>query len=87
LREGAHDGLDTPDFLSRRKLVGAGTRRLASNIYNVGARCEERPTLANRALGIEPLPAVREAVGGDIEDAHDEGAIEFEPGPRRPLSR
>src|SRR6266436_1703608 len=83
--ERAHHRLDTADFLAGRKRCGPGPGRLAADIDDVGTRFEERTTVRDGGLGLEPLSPIREAVGGYVEDPHDDGPIEGEPSPRYPL--
>ena len=75
-REGAHDRLDAPDFFAGRQFGGPRTRRFAADIDEVGAGCDERAAVRDGALLVEPAPAVREAVGGNVEDTHDERPVE-----------
>ena len=74
-----HDRHGAPDFFAGRQLDRTGTRRLAADIDNVGAGCDERTAVCDRTLGIEPAPAIGEAVGRHVEHAHHERAVEGKP--------
>ena len=53
-----------------------GTRGLAAHVDDVGALVEHLEAPSDGRLGVEVLPAVREGVGGHIENAHDSWARE-----------
>ena len=85
--QGADDRFDAQDFLLRRDFSGPGTRRFAPDVDNVGSSRQECAAVGDRALRIEPLSAVGEAIGRYVEDAHDDRAVEIEPSPWRPRRR
>src|SRR5271166_6905624 len=85
--EYAHDRLDPADLLAGWQLGRTGARRLAADVDNVGTGCDERAALRHGALDIEPAPAVGEAVGGHVEDPHDERSVEGKARPWRSRRR
>ena len=85
--EGAHDRLDTPDFLAGQQSGGSGAGRLAADIENVGTCFEKCTTVRGGSFGLEPLTPIREAVGSYVDDPHDDRPVEGKPRPRRPLRR
>jgi len=50
-------------------------RRLAADVHPVGSRLEEGEAAGDGRLAAGVAAAVRERVGGDVEDADDEGAL------------
>jgi serine-type D-Ala-D-Ala carboxypeptidase/endopeptidase (penicillin-binding protein 4) len=52
----------------------AGARGLAADVEKIGALIEQREGLCGGRVGAEIEAAVRERVGRDVEDAHNEGA-------------
>ena len=78
-----HDRDDAAEFLLDGDAPGSGTCGLAPHIDEVSAfGMQPAPALHPRG-GIRPPASVGEGVGSDIEDAHDERAIEIGKGPRK----
>ena len=72
--DGADDGDDAADFFFGGDGFGAGAGGFATEVEDFGAFGEEVEGVFDGAAGIEEAAAVGEGVGGDIDDAHDEGA-------------
>ena len=70
------DGQDAAQLLLQRRPAGAGAGRLAADVEDVGTVRGEREPAGDRVAGLEPPPAVAERVGGDVDDAHDEAAVQ-----------
>ena len=75
-------------------LVDAGTRRprpggLTPDVEQVGPVGEQAACVRDRRVGLEPLTAVAERVGGDVDDAHDQrsGAVGERPRGMPPAHR
>ncbi len=49
----------------------AGTRRLSADVEHARTLLGEAERLGDRLRWVEEMPAVRERVGGDVDDAHD----------------
>ena len=62
-----------------RSWRGIGASGFASDVEDVGAFVEHGEGLGEGALGLVgdgvEVAAVGEGVGGDVEDAHDEGSV------------
>ena len=54
---------------------GAGPGRLTADVQQVRPLVEQLQAVRDRRAGREPAAAVREGVRGDVDDAHDEGAV------------
>src|SRR4029077_14922363 len=78
---------DAADLLTGCERLGPWPCRLSADIDNVSARFVQASAGRDRVVGIEPPPAIGEAVGRHVEHAHEERAVESEPGPRRAGSR
>lgn len=52
--------------------LGTGAGAQPAHVQQVGPGSGQFQAVLDRPLGIEELPAVGEAVGGDVEDAHQE---------------
>src|SRR5207237_10486986 len=83
----AEDRVEPRDFGGGRDFEGPGRRGYPPDVDNVGYSRQERAAVGDRALRIEPLSAVGEAIGRYVEDAHDDRAVEIEPSPWRPRRR
>ncbi len=57
-----------------RHAARAGARRLAAHVEDVRALAQELTPVRDRGVRLVPLAAVRERVGRDVDDAHDERA-------------
>ena len=77
------DGNDAAQFLGERHGAGAGAGGFAADVENVGAFSGEPQAVGDGARGGVVLAAIREAVGRDIDDAHDTGAIKRQTGEAR----
>jgi len=69
------DGEDSADFLVSVDWGGAWAGAFAADVDDVSAFGGEFDAADDGGLGIEPLAAIGEGVRGDIEDAHDGGAV------------
>ena len=63
-----------PDLLVDRHRVRARPRRFAADIDDVGAFGVQPQPVGDRRRRLEKLPAVREAVRGDVDHAHEQRA-------------
>ncbi len=73
--DGVEDGKEAGLLLGGRERLGVGAGGFRADIKDVGAAVEEVEAVFDGEVGGEELAGVREAVGGDIEDAHNEGAL------------
>ena len=64
-----------PDLLVRGDRRGARPRGLAAHVHPVGALLEQPQAVRDGGLRARELPSVGEGVRGDVEDAHDQGAL------------
>ena len=73
------DGHHAAQLLLLGDRFGAGARRLAADVEDVGPLARETQAVLDRRRRVEERPAVREGVRGDVDDPHDRGALpEFE---------
>ncbi len=63
------DGIVGAEFL------GAGAGGFAADVDEVGALIEHGEGVLDGGVRVEKRAAIGERVGGDVEDAHDEGAL------------
>lgn len=68
------DGNDAADFFLGRDGLGTGAGGLAPDVEDVGALGEETQSVLDGAAGVKEMATVGEGVGGDVDDAHDEGS-------------
>ena len=61
-------------FLAGVDGLGAGPRRLAANVQNVGAVGNHLQAIVDCSRGVESPSAVGEGVRRDVDDPHDERA-------------
>ena len=54
-----------------RRALGTGPGRLAADVEDVGALGDQLAAVLDRRRRLEPLAAVAERVGRDVDDAHD----------------
>src|SRR5919197_600005 len=71
--ERLEDGADAAQLLLGRHRRRAGPGRLAADVEDVGAGRRQLEPVRDRPLGAEEEPAVRERVGGHVDDAHEPG--------------
>lgn len=76
--ERADHGQHPAQFLGLVHPGGAGAGGLAADVDQVGSGGHQVEAVLDGGLRVEPLPAVGEGVGRDIDDAHDRT-----PAPRR----
>ena len=69
------------DLLVRRDQGGVRARALAADIDDIGARRQHRPSGCDGGVGRRMHSAIGEGIGGDVENAHDQRAVEGEAGP------
>jgi hypothetical protein len=69
------DREDAVLFFLRADGLRAGARGFSSDVDEVGAFIEHGERVLDGTFGIEESAAVGKGVGGDVEDAHDEGAF------------
>ena len=74
-------------FLGLGHRIGAGPRRFAADVENVGPGGGERLAMLDGRLRRRMLAAIGKAVGRDIDNAHDERALLSKPGKGRALGR
>ena len=67
-------GHDAPDLLFLGDRVGAGAGGFSPDVYDAGPLVEHGGGVLGRGFGVEEVAAVGEGVGGDVEDADDDGA-------------
>jgi len=70
-------------LLVQRDTLGSGPGRLAADVHDRGALVEHPPRVRDGDLGPHEAAAVGEAVGRDVEDAHDLWLVE----PDRPCAK
>ena len=75
--QGANDGKDPRLLLLDGHPLGSRPGGLATDIDQVGAVGGQRPAAADGVLEGEEPAAVGEGVGGDVDDAHDQRAVEL----------
>ena len=77
--DGFDDGEDAALFFFRGKRCSVRTSGFAAAVEDVGAFVEHSESVlygaVGRAVGRVEVAAVGEAVGRDVQDAHDEGAL------------
>ena len=69
-------GMTRAQLLLGGDVVGAGARRLAADVENVGALLGELQAVRDGGLRRRMQAAVGEAVGRDVDDAHDARTVE-----------
>ncbi len=72
---GFEDGEETRLLLGWRELGRVGAGGFGADVEDVGAAIENIEAVLDGGVGEKELAAIGEAVGRDVEDAHDEGAI------------
>ena len=72
------DRNDPPQLLLDRDRLRAGPRRLATHVNDIRARCMQRQSSRNRRGRRISITAIREAIGGDVDNRHDAGTIQRE---------
>ena len=72
-RESLDDGENAPQLLIRGDGGGPGSGGLAAYVQHIRALIDEVEAVLGRPLRSEELTAVREAIGGDVDDPHDGG--------------
>ena len=77
------DGDDARQLLLGGHVVGTGARRLAADVENVGALRGELQAMGDGSLRRRVQAAVGEAVGRDVDDAHDAWTVERQAGKTR----
>ena len=75
LRDCLDDGQDAALFLLHADAHGTGAGGLTANVDNGGALGNHAGGVGDGVDGGVVLAAVAERVGGDVQDAHDEGAL------------
>ena len=75
LRDCLDDGQDAALFFLHADAHGTGAGGLTANVDNGGALCDHAGGVGDGVGGGVVLAAVAEGVGGDVENAHDEGAF------------
>ena len=75
LRDCLDDGQDAALLLLHADAHGTGAGGLATNVDNGGALCDHAGGAGDGVGGGVVLSAVAEGVGGDVENAHHEGAF------------
>jgi hypothetical protein len=83
--EGLDDGDDARQLLVRWHALRSGAGGLAAHVDEVGSLRVHLEAVGHRPVTVEEEPAVGEGVGGDVEDAHDERAIQAREAGRQPL--
>jgi hypothetical protein len=73
--EALEDGDEAADFLGGGDTGAAGLGGFGADVDDVGALLFEFEGAGKSAVGILVKTAVGERVGGDVEDAHDEGSF------------
>ncbi len=73
--DGFEDGEETRLLLGGREFGRVGAGGFGANVEDMGAAIEDMEAMLDGGLGEKELAAIGEAVGRDVEDAHDEGAI------------
>ncbi len=73
-RQRCDDRQHASQFLAGVDGLGAGPRRLAANIQNVGAVGNHLQAIVDCSRGVESPSAVGEGVRRDVDDPHDERA-------------
>ena len=68
--------------VSGRRWLRRGPGALAADIDDVGTGCRHRDAGRNGRVRVQEVAAVAEAVGRDVEHAHDAGAVEARPAHR-----
>jgi hypothetical protein len=69
------DGDEPAQFLGFGNAHGAGARGFGSDVDDVGAFFFQLQGAGEGAVGVAVLTAIRERVGGDVENSHDERAL------------
>lgn len=72
---GFEDGQEAGLLFGRRELGGAGAGGFSADVENVCAAIEQVEAVLDGGVEAEELAAIGEAVGRDVEDAHDEGLL------------
>ena len=75
-----HHRQDAGQFVGLGYGVGAGPGGFAADVEDGGAGLHHGPSPFQGSGGIECLSAVEKAIRGDVDDAHDTGAVEGQPG-------
>ncbi len=77
LHHGREHGLQPRQLLLERHRLGAaiGAGRFGADVDDVGAFLDHLPGMLERDFGFDELAAVGEGIRGDVEDAHDDGAV------------
>ncbi len=73
--DGFEDGKQARLLFSRGDRLGVGPGGFGADIKDAGAAVENSEAVLDGGVEVEELAAIGEAVGGDVEDAHDEGAF------------
>ena len=82
-RESFHHRHHPPQLLlDRNRLVAPGPGGLAADVHDRRARRDQAIGMLQGRVQPGESPAVAEAVGRDVEDAHDDGAIQRDRPPR-----
>ena len=77
------DGQHPPALLLEVDGVGTGPRRLATDVEDVGTFSLEPQRVFDRGIRRKEAAAIGEAVGRDVDDAHDQRLVEREARHRR----
>ena len=80
LGEGRDDGDDAPQLLVQADGLGARPGRFPADVEDIGTFGLQLQAMGDGGLRIEPAPAVGEAVGRDVDDAHEARPVHGEPG-------
>ena len=72
LHERADDGHDPAKLLLNVDRLGAGAGALAADVEDVGPLGGQPQAVFHGGVGVEEAPAVGEAVGRDVDDAHQQ---------------
>ncbi len=73
--DGFEDGKEAGLLFGGGESGGVGAGGFGTDVEDVGAAIEDIEATLDGGVEGEELAAIGEAVGGDVEDAHDEGAI------------
>jgi hypothetical protein len=75
LAQAFKNGKKAAKLFSGADAAGAGPRGFSTNIENVGAGALHRESVIDGVARVKKSATVGEAVGRDVEDAHEEGAF------------
>lgn len=67
------DGQNAAEFLRFGNRRGAWTGGFAADVQNLRTILDEGQSVGHRGTSPQIFPAVGKGIGGDVDDAHDEG--------------